>query len=127
MRLVPASDGRSNEEFSVQATATTLFQSSWGGAADQALADMAPPMHRAFHDALRTELRKAGFPPIGGKSGSTEIWQKMFDADPAKRQRAIEILSRVTRDFDIERGTSVGPYLDRELGMVKPGSPPPTK
>lgn len=84
-------------------------------------------MHRAFHDALRTEVRKAGFPPIGGKSGSAEIWQKMFADDPAKREQAIEILQRVTRDFDIGRGTSVRPYLDRELGMVKPGSPPPTK
>jgi hypothetical protein len=98
-----------------------------GGAADQTLADMAPPMHRAFHEALVRELRKAGFPPVGGTSGSAKIWQKMFAEDPAKREQAIEILKRVTRDFDIERGTSVGPYLDRELGMVKPGSPPPTK
>jgi len=97
-----------------------------GGAADQALADMAPPMHRAFHDALRTELRKAGFPPVGGTSGSAEVWLKMFKADPTKRQQAIDILKRVSRDFDVERGTSIWPNLDRELGMAKAGTPPPT-
>jgi hypothetical protein len=76
---------------------------------------------------LRTELRKAGFPPIGGKTGSADAWQEVFKAAPAKRQRAIEILKRVTHDFDIERGTSIGPQLDRELGMMKPGNPPHPK
>jgi hypothetical protein len=96
-----------------------------GGTADQGLADMAPPMHSEFHDALRTELRKAGLPPVGGKTGSTEMWLDAFAKDPTKRDKAIEILKRVTHDFDVERGTSITPNLDRALGQVKPQSPPP--
>ena len=98
-----------------------------GGAADQGLADMAPPMHREFHKELGRELRKAGSPPIGGRNGSTGDWEEMLDSDRAKRARAIGILRRATRDFDVARGTSITPHLDRELGSAEPGAPQPPK
>ncbi|MBS0364089.1 MAG: hypothetical protein JSR98_22165 [Proteobacteria bacterium] len=96
-----------------------------GGPADQELVDLAEGIHGKFHQALTSELRAAGSPPVGGKKGATEIWQEIFEQHPATRDRALEILRRVTRDFDIERGTSITPHLDKELAKMKVNPPPP--
>ena len=94
-----------------------------GGPVNQALADLAPPMHREFHKELQSELRKAGLPPVGGKSGSTDVWLDLFERNPAARDKAMDVLQRTTRNFDISRGTSINPYLDSELRIMKPKTP----
>lgn len=91
---------------------------------DQERQAAATPMHRQFHKELQSELRKAGFPPVGGKSGSADAWRDLFKINSAYRDKAMEVLQRTTRNFDISRGTSISPYLDKELRIVKPTSPP---
>jgi hypothetical protein len=98
-----------------------------GGAADQSLVDMATPMHREFHKELQAELRKAGFPPVGGTNGSTKVWLDRFETNSAERDKALDVLQRTVRNFDVGRGTSINPYLDKELRIMKPASPPSSK
>ena len=71
-------------------------------------------LHTAFHTQLRVTMRKAGFPPMGGVEGSTEKWADVL-ADPARRQKAVEILRQVTANFDRANGTSIGPRLETVL------------
>jgi hypothetical protein len=61
--------------------------------------------------------------------GSTDVWRELFANDAAARNKAIEILRQVTRDFDIEHGTSIAPSLEKELKITGrvPGASPPQR
>jgi hypothetical protein len=100
------------------------FPEFMGGPAKQDLVNLAPPIHKALHRNITSALRKTGSPPVGGRTGAKKVWLNIFKQKPATRDAAIEILRRVTRDFDIERGTSITPHLERELGIGKPRKPP---
>ncbi|MBL8771335.1 MAG: hypothetical protein JNK30_08120 [Phenylobacterium sp.] len=79
-----------------------------------------------FHDDLAKALKEAGFPRVGGRGGGTEDWTEYFRLNPEKQDEAIEILQRVTRDFDRKNGTKISKYLDDTLGKGKaPPSGPP--
>lgn len=98
-----------------------------GGPKKQDMPDLAPPMHDLFHEKLTAALRDAGLLPVGGKRGSTKAWAALFEEDPAKKDLAHRVLRWVTEDFDLERGTSITPHLDRAMGAAKPKAPPPPK
>ena len=98
-----------------------------GGRPDGETYDLIQSFHRLFHARLQPALKAADFPPVGGKTGSTTDWLDFFDKNPGARDKAIEILRQVSRDFDIEFGTSIRPALEKEIGIVKPKVtlPPP--
>jgi hypothetical protein len=98
-----------------------------GGPKKQDMPDLAPPIHDLFHGKLMAALRDAGLLPVGGKTGSTKAWAELFKTDPAKEDLAHRVLRWVSQDFDLERGTSITPHLDRALGAAKPKVPPPPK
>lgn len=97
-----------------------------GGRAEQKTYDLIAQFHRKFHSELQAALKEGGFPRVGGKGGSRDDWMEFFKANPEARDRAVEILRRVSRDFDIERGTSILPALEKELrlGRSAAGVPP---
>lgn len=97
-----------------------------GGPGRQDLARVYESLHRMFHDDLAAALKQAGFPRIGGRGGSAEDWAAFFAKDAGKRDEAIAVLQRVTRDFDRKNGTTISKYLDDTLTKGQtPGSPPP--
>ena len=96
-----------------------------GGRVDQELADVYKSLHVKFHRNLSDALGEAGFPRVGGKGGGTLDWGTHFNKNPGSYEKAIGVLQRVTRDFDEAHGTSISPYLEKELrsGLSRP--PPP--
>jgi len=90
-----------------------------GGRRQQDLVRLQKIVHGELHQTLSKELREAGFPPVGGKSGSTEAWLEHFTKNPESRDHAIDILRKVTKDIDRKHGTSISPVLERELNIVK--------
>jgi hypothetical protein len=96
-----------------------------GGRVDQDLVDLYQSLHRKFHGGLAEALGDAGFPRVGGKGGGTWNWAQHFNDNPGSYDKATGILRQVTRDFDKTHGTSISPYLERELGITppKPGAP----
>ena len=81
----------------------------------QELARIHHSIHRMFHGDLSSALKQAGFPRIGGTGGSTDDWAKFFGANVDKRDEAIAILQRVTKEFDRKNGTKISKYLDQSL------------
>jgi hypothetical protein len=97
-----------------------------GGPSKQNLARIYKSLHVDFHVDLAAALKQAGFPRIGGKGGGSVDWADFFARNPNKRDEAIAILERVTRDFDRKNGTKISKYLDESLTKGKgPTSPPP--
>jgi hypothetical protein len=98
-----------------------------GGRAEQETYDLIAKFHQKFHGNLQRALKEAGFPPVGSKAGSREVWAEFFDKYAGARDKAVEILRQVSRDFDIEHGTSILPSLEKELQIAKPTPkiPPP--
>lgn len=90
-----------------------------GGPSKQDLARLYESIHRMFHDDLARALKEAGFPRVGGRRGGTEDWTEYFRLNPGKQQEAIDILRRVTRDFDRKNGTTISKYLDDTLAKGK--------
>lgn len=97
-----------------------------GGRAEQETYDLIAKFHQKFHGNLQRALKEAGFPPVGSKAGSREVWSGFFDKYPGARDKAVEILRQVSRDFDIEHGTSILPSLEKELQIAKPTPKIPT-
>lgn len=89
-----------------------------GGRWLQELAPLRTSLHTDLHRMLRTAFKEVGFPKVGGKGGSKADWVAHFEANPDSYSKALEILQRVTRDFDKTRGTNVTTYLERELAMM---------
>ncbi|THD83270.1 MAG: hypothetical protein E7812_00305 [Phenylobacterium sp.] len=100
------------------------FPKFMGGAVDQELARIHHSLHTMFHADLRAALKDAGLPRIGGTGGSTEDWANFFSANPAKREEAMAILKRVTREFDRNNGTRISKYLDPALSDGQAPTPP---
>ena len=96
-----------------------------GGRAEQETYELIAQFHRKFHVDLQAALREGGFPRVGGKGGSREDWAEFFKKYPEARDRAVEILRRISRDFDVERGTSVLPALEKELRITRPAAKVP--
>ncbi len=97
-----------------------------GGPSKQDLGRLYESIHRMFHDDLARALKEAGFPRVGGRRGGTEDWTEYFRLNPGKQKEAIDILRRVTRDFDRKNGTKISDYLDDTLakGNTRPSAPP---
>jgi hypothetical protein len=91
-----------------------------GGAADGEQVDLVGRLHRAFHSMLGKAQREAGFPPVGGKSGSRIKWDEHFDRNPGSREEAYEILRRVSREFDERYGTNISSKLPPASGVATP-------
>lgn len=92
-----------------------------GGRPEQELYDLIGKFHARFHGRLRSLFKEAGgFPPVGGPGGSRKVWAEFLKANPGERGRAIEILRRLSREFDTEHGTSILPALEKELKIVNP-------
>ena len=89
-----------------------------GGHWLQELAPLRASLHNELHGMLRTALKEAGLPNVGGTQGSKAVWLRHFEANPDSYGKALEILQRVTRDFDRAKGTNVTYYLDRELARM---------
>jgi hypothetical protein len=96
-----------------------------GGAADGERVDLVGRLHRAFHSMLGKAHREAGFPPVGGKSGSKIMWDKHYDRYPGSREEAMEILRRVSREFDEIYGTNISSKLPPASNGSEIGTPPP--
>jgi hypothetical protein len=96
-----------------------------GGAANGERVDLVDELHRRFHSMLGKAHREAGFPPVGGKSGSAVEWAKHYKLNPGSRDEAFEILRRVSREFDELHGTNISSKLPRTPGSTEVGPPPP--
>jgi hypothetical protein len=96
-----------------------------GGRPDQELVSIEKSVHRELHQTLAAKLRDAGFPPVGGVTGSTRRWSRHFDDNPGSLDQAIDILRKVTRDIDRKHGTAITPVLERELSIAKRGRAAP--
>jgi hypothetical protein len=75
---------------------------------------------------LAAALKQAGFPRIGGRGGGTKDWARYFEENPARQDEALEILRRVTKDFDKRNNTKISGYLDGALAKSKPSTSPPS-
>lgn len=103
------------------------FPKFLGGAREQVLAPLHRSLHVDLHVALETALKQAGFPRVGGRGGGAADWAEYFRLNPGKADEALQILQKVTRDFDKFNGTKVSKYLDDTLakGKAPPTGPPP--
>jgi len=97
-----------------------------GGPTKQELAGLYNSIHTMYHDELAAALKQARFPRIGGRGGGTKDWARYFEENPARQDEALEILRRVTRDFDKKNNTKISSYLDGALAKGKPSASPPT-
>ena len=95
-----------------------------GGPSKQELARLYRSLHVDFHVDLEAALKQAGFPRIGGKGGGAANWAGFFAKNVGKRDEAVAILQRITREFDRKNGTKVSKYLDDSLAKGKDPAPP---
>jgi RHS repeat-associated protein len=87
-----------------------------GGPRDQELAFIKKSLHMAFHGDLQAALKEAGLPlPMGGRTGSTQAWAQYFAANPGAERKALQVLIKVTKDFDKANGTKISAYLQSAL------------
>jgi hypothetical protein len=66
-------------------------------------------------------VRLAG--TLGGRAGSRDQWLKHFAKFPEAEDQAIEILRRVTAEFDRAHGSSITPKLEKALESAGKGKP----
>lgn len=59
-----------------------------------------------------------------GPNGSKAAWLDHFRMNPGSEEKAIEILRRVTADFDRTQGSSITPKLEKALEAAGKGKPP---
>lgn len=111
-----------------QSAVATATHAGWRRA-EQETYELIAAFHRKFHVNLQAALKGPGVPRIGGKGGSKADWAKFFEKYPEARDKAVEILRQVSRDFDVEHGTSILPALEKELRIARPSPkvPPPRK
>ena len=96
-----------------------------GGAQNQELLRLEDSLHRRFHSLLAKAQREAGFPSVGGKSGSKTMWDKHFRLNPGSRDEAMEILRRVSREFYETNGTNISSKLPPAPKAGGVGTPVP--
>jgi hypothetical protein len=90
-----------------------------GGADEQELVQLPKGFHRTFHRRLNKRLRGKGVPTVGGVNGTKAAWDEFFRLNEGAKEWAEDVLRQVSRDFDIERGTSMRPTLEKELRAAK--------
>ncbi len=95
-----------------------------GGAENGERVDLEGRLHRAFHSMLGKAHREAGFPPVGGKSGSGIKWDEHFRLNPGSHDEAMEVLRRVSREFDEIYGTNISSKLSPGPRAGEFGTPP---
>jgi hypothetical protein len=78
-----------------------------GGFKDQPLIGLKTHVHKAFHRELRYELRKLGFPPEGGKTGSAAVWAKAMKGNQGMQKQAFDAVARVSKRIDAKYGGAV--------------------
>jgi hypothetical protein len=100
------------------------FPKFMGGPIRQDLEALKAWRHRVFHADLASALREAGFPPVGSRAGSKAAWLDHFRMKPGSEEKAIEILRRVTADFDRAHGSSITPKLEKALEAAGKGKLP---
>jgi RHS repeat-associated protein len=83
-----------------------------GGHEKQTLINLPSNVHTEFHSVLRTNLINAGFDlPIGGRTGSTQAWERLFRSTPGAQQRAFDAVRRASEHVDRRNGTSATRYF----------------
>jgi RHS repeat-associated protein len=87
-----------------------------GGNAKQALTALSRGAHRAFHAALRKELKKLGFPlNVGGRGGGAAAWAKYLATNPEARAAALEAVRRASAMIDSQYGTHLAEDFMRNV------------
>lgn len=106
-----------------------VYPKFMGGRLTQKTYELIAQFHSKFHVNLQAALKGPGIPRVGGRGGSKDDWAEFFKMYPEARDKAVEILRRVSRDFDIEHGTLILPALEKELRIARPSPkvPPPRK
>ena len=100
------------------------FPKFMGGPLRQGLEALKAWRHRLFHADLASALREAVPLPVGGRAGSRDQWLEHFAKFPEAEDQAIEILRRVTAEFDRAHGSSITPKLEKALESAGKGKPP---
>jgi len=79
------------------------------GLQKQILSRISPRLHAQFHNLLRNELRRRGFPNsmMGGKGGSTQAWAEYMARNPGAQRTAIDAVLKVARSIDSRYGTQL--------------------
>jgi len=96
-----------------------------GGADNQERVLVEDALHHELHSVLGRAHREAGFPPVGGRTGSKIMWDEHFRLNPGSYDEAMEILRRVSREFDQARGTDISSKLGPAPSPPPAGTPPP--
>lgn len=96
-----------------------------GGAANGERVDLEGRLHRAFHSMLGKAHGEAGFPPVGGISGSAKKWAEHYRLKAGSRDEAMAILRRVSREFDQTYGTNISSKLQPVPEAGEVGTSPP--
>lgn len=96
-----------------------------GGPKNQELVRIEDELHRRFHNMLARAQREAGFPRVGGRGGSKAVWDDHFDRNPGSRDKAMEILRRISQEFDEAYGTNINSKLPPAPNPGGIGTPPP--
>lgn len=72
---------------------------------------------------LAKALKAAGFPiSVGGKKGSAREWANFFSRNPGSRNKAIDVLKSVSKDFDMKYGTNLEGSLGKQTKVMCTGS-----
>jgi hypothetical protein len=84
-----------------------------GGNEKQELARIDQVVHNEFHSELRQELRAVGLDrPIGGTTGSRDLWLDGFQRNPGLQDQAMGAVYRASATIDAKYGTNlVGSFL----------------
>jgi len=79
-----------------------------GGNPKQKLIDIPKDVHVELHKELIKALRAKGFTlPVGGKNGSTKIWEQFFKRNPGEQRKAWDAVLDVSRAMDAKHGTNI--------------------
>jgi hypothetical protein len=127
-------DGRSQHSLAGEPGRTRISERNWASArcdtnrsTNKPRPDALRCLHVDFHIDLEAALKQAGFPRVGVRGGGTQDWTEYFRLNPGKRDEAMAMLQKVTREFDRKNGTKISKYLDDSLAKGKPPTPPPSQ
>ena len=79
-----------------------------GGLDPQKLSHLTPEAHKGFHQILRARLKAADIDlPIGGRTGSTDAWERYFRANPGSQAKAFNAVLEASKLTDDAFGSSL--------------------